>query len=230
MIIRNVVFKRQRYPAMELLSLAIVLIGVGLFSVSDVEVNFLGSIYAALAIASTAHNQMMTGELQKELKINGPELQLAIMPEQFSIGVVCAMVLENLGENNFAMAHFTSTDIMLMLLTCVFAIGVNVSTVQLIGKTSSITYQVVGHAKTVLLLVLGYIFFPSPWESRKQMIKAIVGILLALFGVFMYSKVRIDAARRLEKAMEEVFEPVLLLSREEDVARQVASPYKQLTA
>jgi solute carrier family 35 protein E3 len=230
MIIRNVVFKRQRYPALELVSLASVLIGVGLFSVSDVEVNFVGTLYAIVAITSTAHNQMMTGELQKEFKLNGPELQLAIMPEQFSIGVVCATVLENLGENSFASARFTPTDVLLMLLTCFFAIGVNVSTFQLIGKTSSITYQVVGHAKTVVLLVLGYIFFPSPWESREQMVKAIIGILLALFGVFMYTKVRIDAGKRAaEKAREQPLEPVPLLTREEEVPRQITTPYKALT-
>jgi solute carrier family 35 protein E3 len=232
MIVRNVVFKRQRYPALELLALAILLIGVGLFSVSDVEVNFLGTIFALIAIMSTAHNQMMTGELQKEFKLNGPELQLSIMPEQFSIGVICATLLENLGDNSFAMARFTITDIILMLLTCFFAIGVNVSTFQLIGRTSSITYQVVGHAKTVLLLVLGYLLFPSPWESTRQMVKAIIGIVLALFGVFMYSWVKIQAGRKAaEKAKEPPLEPVPLIQREEEVAAQprvVATPYKPL--
>jgi solute carrier family 35 protein E3 len=139
---------------------------------------------------------MMTGELQREFGLNGPELQLAIMPEEFSIGVLCATALENVGENSFAAAEFDVSDICLILATCVFAIGVNVSTFQLIGKTSSVTYQVVGHAKTVLLLVFGYVFFPSPWESTAQMVRALVGILVALLGVFAYTKVKLDLQKK----------------------------------
>jgi solute carrier family 35 protein E3 len=196
MIVRNFVVKRERYTRGELISLAILLIGVGMFSISDVEVNLIGSIYAIIAITSTAHNQLMTGELQREFTLNGPELQLAIMPSEFSIGVICATALENLGENSFSTADFTFAEIGLILATCIFAIGVNVSTFQLIGKTSGVTYQVVGHAKTVLLLVFGYIFFPSPWESTAQMVRAIVGIAVALLGVFAYTKVKLDLQKK----------------------------------
>ena len=69
-------------------------------------------------------------------------------------------------------------------------ICVNVSTFNLIGKTSSITYQVVGHFKTILLLVFGYIFFPSNWDSTFQMLKAYTGIVIALTGVFLYNRAK----------------------------------------
>jgi solute carrier family 35 protein E3 len=101
---------------------------------------------------------MMTGDLQREYQISGPELQLAMIPEEFSLGVVSATALENIGEDSFAMAHFAMREMLLMLATCVFAIGVNVSTFQLMGKTSSISYQVIGHAQTVLLLAFRYLF------------------------------------------------------------------------
>lgn len=196
MIIRNMLVKKQKYTAKELVSLFVLLIGVATFSVSDVEINLRGTIYAVIAVVSTAQNQMMTGELQKEFSLNGPELQLVIMPEEFTIGVICATAMENTGPNNFASAEFSLADIGLMLATCVFAIGVNVATFGLIGKTSSVTYQVVGHAKTVLLLIFGYIFFPSKWESVSQMVRALGGIVIALVGVFMYTKVRLDLQKK----------------------------------
>lgn len=214
MIVYNLIRRRQRYEAGEYISLGILLIGVGMFSISDVEVNLLGTIYAIIAVASTAHNQMLTGDLQREYQISGPELQLALLPEEFSLGVVSATALENIGEGSFAMARFAFGEMGLMLATCVFAIGVNVSTFQLIGKTSSITYQVIGHAKTVLLLVFGYLFFPSPWESTEQQVRAMMGIVLALFGVFMYTKVKIDLDNRKRAAAADP-ERQPLLAKEE---------------
>lgn len=195
MIIRNVLFKNIRYSFKEILSLGILLFGVGLFSVSDVEINFIGTIYALISIVSTAHNQMMTGDLQKEYELNGPELQLAIMPEEFSLGIIFSTFMENLTPDGFSNVELSKNAIIVILATCFFAVGVNVATFGLIGKTSSVTYQVVGHAKTVLLLILGYIFFPSKWESKFQMIRAMAGIAIALFGVFFYTKVKLDLAK-----------------------------------
>ena len=192
MLCWNSFVKKMNYSKKEIFSLVVLLTGVALFSVSDVEFNLIGSIYAIIAVISTAHNQMITGDLQKEYKLNGPELQLAIMPEEFSFGVISSTILENIGENSFIGTLLSFSDILLILATCFFAIGVNVSTFGLIGKTSSITYQVVGHAKTILLLVFGYTFFPSQWESKSQMIRALSGIVIALIGVFMYTKIRLD--------------------------------------
>ena len=97
MIVRNIAIKHQKYTARELASLTVLLIGVATFSVSDVEFNLLGAIYAVIAVVTTAHNQLMTGELQKEYALNGPELQLAMIPEEFVLGVIAATAMENIG-------------------------------------------------------------------------------------------------------------------------------------
>ncbi|OHT11308.1 phosphate translocator protein [Tritrichomonas foetus] len=193
MIVYNMVAKNQRYTNFELISLAVLISGVGIFSVSDVELNVVGTIYAAIAVLSTAHNQMLTGSFQAEYHLNGPELQLAVIPFEFILGVLCSFGLE--GKSFFA-ENLDSYTIWLMAGTCVFAVGVNVATFGLIGKTSSVTYQVVGHLKTVLLLIFGYILFPSKWESTSQMIRAMVGICTALAGVFMYTKARLDIQKK----------------------------------
>lgn len=44
-------------------------------------------------------------------------------------------------------------------LSCVLALGVNISNYLVLGKTSPLTYQVLGHLKTVLILVLGFTVF-----------------------------------------------------------------------
>lgn len=214
MIIRNLVMGKAKYTLKELFSLALLLCGVALFSVSDVEVNVIGSIFAIIAVVSTAHNQMMTGELQKEYKINGPELQLTIIPFEFVFGLISSIIFENTGENTFIKTKFNFKIIMNIVGTCTFAVFVNIATFGLIGKTSSVTYQVVGHVKTILLLVFGYIFFPSQWESRQQMIKAILGIIIALIGVFLYTKIKIDLGKAPKR---EDTAPLIQENQEEDI-------------
>ena len=200
MIIWNFFVNHMRYSMKELIALFLLLFGVGLFSVSDVEANIKGSIVAVIAVLSTAHDQMYTGQLQKEYFCNGPELQLAVIPPELSFALIWSSFSELPGPSGFYNTSFSLVDICLILGTCIFAIGVNMSTFGLIGKTSSITYQVVGHAKTVLLLIFGYIFFPSKWENTFQMIRALSGIIIALIGVFMYTKVKIDINKRNQAA------------------------------
>ena len=196
MVFHKYLFQNQKFSKSELFSLLVLLIGVALFSISDVEMNFLGTIYAIIAVLSTSYNQLMTEELQKTYSINGPELQLAIAPPEFAIGCLSSTILEGTGENSFMTYTYNFETIIYMLLTCFFAVGVNIATFGLIGKTSSVTYQVVGHFKTVLLLIFGYIFFPSRFENQAQKIKAISGIIIALFGVFYYTKVKLDSSKR----------------------------------
>jgi solute carrier family 35, member E3 len=61
--------------------------------------------------------------------------------------------------------------------SCVFALGVNISNYLVLGKTSPLTYQVLGHLKTVLILVLGFTVFQKPIDMRN-----VSGILVAMIG------------------------------------------------
>lgn len=196
MVVHKMIFHHQKFSTLELVSLTVLLIGVALFSVSDIEVNLLGTIYAIASILCTVFNQMYTESYQKEYEVSGNELQLCIAPLQIVMGFVSAFAIESFGDDGFLAHSFTVKESVLMGLTCVFAVGVNLSTFNLLGKTSSITYQVIGHVKTILLLILGYIFFPSKWESQFQMIKAYTGIVIALLGVFMYSKAKLGQKKK----------------------------------
>jgi solute carrier family 35 protein E3 len=51
-----------------------------------------------------------------------------------------------------------------------------------IGKTSPVTYQVLGHLKTCLVLAFGYTLLHDPFTIRN-----IIGILVAIIGMGLYS-------------------------------------------
>ena len=61
---------------------------------------------------------------------------------------------------------------------------VSLSTFLVIGATSSLTYNVVGHVKTVIILVGGVVFFGDRMPLAK-----LAGISLAMGGIIWYSQV-----------------------------------------
>lgn len=69
-----------------------------------------------------------------------------------------------------------------IVLSCLISISVNFSTFLVIGKTSPVTYQVLGHLKTCLVLGFGYSLLRDPFSWRN-----IFGIMVALVGMILYS-------------------------------------------
>lgn len=69
-----------------------------------------------------------------------------------------------------------------IVLSCLISVSVNFSTFLVIGKTSPVTYQVLGHLKTCLVLTFGYVLLHDPFSWRN-----ILGILVAVIGMVLYS-------------------------------------------
>lgn len=61
---------------------------------------------------------------------------------------------------------------------------VSLSTFLVIGATSSLTYNVVGHIKTVIILMGGCMFFGDQMPLKK-----LAGISVAMMGIIWYSQV-----------------------------------------
>ena len=65
---------------------------------------------------------------------------------------------------------------------------VSLSTFLMIGATSPLTYNIVGHLKTVSILTMGVILF-----GDSMSIKKFLGICFALTGVIWYSLQKLNA-------------------------------------
>lgn len=69
-----------------------------------------------------------------------------------------------------------------ILLSCSLAVFCNMSQYLCIGRFSATSFQVLGHMKTVCVLILGWILFDSALT-----VKNILGMLLAVMGMVVYS-------------------------------------------
>ncbi|EAX99508.1 glucose-6-phosphate/phosphate-tranlocation protein, putative [Trichomonas vaginalis G3] len=188
LVIFNYIALKKTTPLNTLFSLTILLIGVYLYSVNDVEANTTGTIFAVLAIIATTGFQAKSNLEQKNYGISGPACQHATALPQFVLSSISAVSTEFFGINTILEHKFTRNEIITIIVSCLLAVGVNVSFFALVGKTSPITYQVVGHLKTILILIFGIVLFPPEQKvERAQFYKTLLGIAISMVGIILYS-------------------------------------------
>ncbi|KAH7672506.1 Glucose-6-phosphate/phosphate and phosphoenolpyruvate/phosphate antiporter domain-containing protein [Dioscorea alata] len=182
-VLLETIFFRKKFSRTIQLALSILLFGVGVATVTDLQLNVLGSVLSLLAVITTCIAQIMTNTIQKRFKISSTQLLYQSSPYQaltlFITGPFLDGLLTNLNVFSF---KYTPQVLVFILLSCLISVSVNFSTFLVIGKTSPVTYQVLGHLKTCLVLAFGYVLLSDPFSWRN-----ILGILIALFGMILYS-------------------------------------------
>merc|ERR1711920_1187398 len=79
-----------------------------------------------------------------------------------------------------------SSDILWIMACCGIAVVMNISTYGLLGKTSPVTYQVLGQLKTCLIVGLGYVFFDAKVPVNWLIIR-FTGVAIAVVGILSYA-------------------------------------------
>ncbi|KAL3530559.1 hypothetical protein ACH5RR_009881 [Cinchona calisaya] len=182
-VLLETIFLKKQFSQKIKFSLFVLLIGVGIASITDLQLNFVGTILSLLAILTTCVGQILTNTIQKRLNVSSTQLLYQSAPFQASILFVSGPLVDQCLTKQNVFAHKYSPIISaFILLSCLIAVSVNFSTFLVIGKTSPVTYQVLGHLKTCLVLAFGYTLLHDPFTSRN-----IIGILIAIVGMGLYS-------------------------------------------
>ncbi|XP_022850975.1 UDP-xylose transporter 1 [Olea europaea var. sylvestris] len=182
-VLLETIFLKKQFSQKIKLSLFVLLLGVGIASITDLQLNFVGSILSLLAILTTCVGQILTNTIQKRLNVSSTQLLYQSAPFQAAVLFVSGPFVDQCLTKQNVFAHKYSTVVLaFILLSCVIAVFVNFSTFLVIGKTSPVTYQVLGHLKTCLVLAFGYTLLHDPFNARN-----ILGILIAIIGMGLYS-------------------------------------------
>ncbi|CAN6886810.1 unnamed protein product [Brassica oleracea] len=160
-------------------SVLVVVVGVGICTVTDVKVNAKGFICASTAVFSTSLQQISIGSLQKKYSVGSFELLSKTAPIQ-------ALSLLTFGPfvDYFLSGRFVSTykmsygAILCILLSCALAVFCNISQYLCIGRFSATSFQVLGHMKTVCVLTLGWLLFDS-----EMTVKNVAGMVIYSWAV-----------------------------------------------
>jgi solute carrier family 35 protein E3 len=92
---------------------------------------------------------------------------------------------------------FTTASAVLILVSSVLGLVVNLSAMLVIAHTSTLTYNVVGHVKTVLVLVGGVVIFGDTMPLKK-----FVGVSVTMAGVIWYSVLKMRPAAKPTKLVD----------------------------
>ncbi|XP_031287005.1 UDP-rhamnose/UDP-galactose transporter 1-like [Pistacia vera] len=165
------------------MAVVVVVVGVGVCTVTDVKVNAKGFICACVAVLSTSLQQISIGSLQKKYSIGSFELLSKTAPIQ-AISLVLAGPFIDYSLNDKFLFNYNLSygALFFILLSCSLAVFCNVSQYLCIGRFSAVSFQVLGHMKTVCVLMLGWLLFDS-----ELTLKNILGMSVAVVGMVVYS-------------------------------------------
>ncbi|XP_039146710.1 UDP-rhamnose/UDP-galactose transporter 2-like [Dioscorea cayenensis subsp. rotundata] len=177
------VLHNKHYSTRVIMSVVVVAFGVGVCTVTDVEINGKGFICACVAVFCTSLQQITIGSFQKKYNIGSFELLSKTAPIQAaSLLIFGPFVDYYLNKSSLLNYHFTGGASLFILLSCSLAVFCNLSQYLCIGRFSATSFQVLGHMKTVCVLILGWILFDSALTGKN-----ILGMLLAVVGMIIYS-------------------------------------------
>ncbi|XP_020090156.1 UDP-galactose transporter 2-like [Ananas comosus] len=173
----------KQYSREVKIAVVVVVVGVGVCTVTDVKVNAKGFLCACIAVLSTSLQQISIGSLQKKYSIGSFELLSKTAPIQaLSLLFLGPFIDYYLNGKSLLEYDFSYGVIFFIVLSCSLAVFCNISQYLCIGRFSAVSFQVLGHMKTVCVLTLGWLLFDS-----QLTFKNIMGMLLAVVGMVVYS-------------------------------------------
>ncbi|CAI5474318.1 unnamed protein product [Closterium sp. Yama58-4] len=173
----------KTYSPPTLAAVLVVLVGVGVCTVTDISVSAFGLVTAAAGAVSTSLQQISVGELQQRYALGSFDLLIQTAPLQAASLLLLGPAVDFLLTGH-SVIHYTLTASATawILLSCILALLTTVSVYLCIGKFSAVSFQVLGHMKTIAILLLGWVVFKDPLTP-----KSLLGMLLAVAGMVLYS-------------------------------------------
>ncbi|KMZ70928.1 Nucleotide-sugar transporter family protein [Zostera marina] len=173
----------KSYSNRVIMAVLIVAFGVGVCTVTDVQVNGKGFLCACVAVMCTSLQQITIGSFQKKYSIDSFELLSKTAPVQAVSLLTFGPFIDYFLNNHSILAyHFSYGATFFIFFSCGLAVFCNASQYMCIGRFSAVSFQVLGHMKTVCVLILGWIFFDSALT-----IKNLSGMALTVAGMVTYS-------------------------------------------
>jgi solute carrier family 35 protein E3 len=178
------------------LSLAVILGGIAMATVTDVEYNPVGLSHGLTAVVTTTLYQVLVKRTTGDKGISGLQLTYCTALPKACILAIFVPVMEN-DPGGLLTYQYTPLIVCMIAMTCILGIVAATTPAMIIQSTTPVTFQVVGHAKTCLVFLSGFIFFHAP-----VIMKNVFGVLIALVGMIWYSYLKMPQSKP-EKSEEQ---------------------------
>eukprot|EP00760_Papus_ankaliazontas_P000785 PhM_4_TR10227/c0_g1_i1/m.37126/K15285/SLC35E3; solute carrier family 35, member E3 len=179
----------KTYPVRVYCALAGVVGGVCFATVTEVHFSGLGLLHGLLGSVSTAIYQIYNKYIQQNYDVRA--LQLLHYESPFTVlwSFIFACMTESVAS--VVEVDYKPSTLWLLLLSGISAFGVNATCYLIIGKTSPVTYGVVGHLKTVGILLFGFTVL-----GQVPTFLNFLGITAAFFSIVWYTFLTLPSGSR----------------------------------
>jgi solute carrier family 35 protein E3 len=168
------------YATALLASLGVLIAGVGMATVTEVQFSLQGCLCGCCAALFTAFHQILIKRAKDKHELGALQIMHRQAPPTALLLVFTSLSTDNVP--NFLAYTPTFWAMATLGLTCLLAVLVIWTVVTLVTRTSPVTFQVIGLMKTCLTFVLGFLMFQNPITKLN-----IIGILIATVGFSMYT-------------------------------------------
>ncbi|KAM7276865.1 hypothetical protein ACFE04_018731 [Oxalis oulophora] len=152
-------------------------------NVSYSNFNFLYNIYHLMHVRICYIGSQYVHHLQRTYSLGSFNLLGHTAPAQAASLLLCGPVVDYLlTSKRVDTFPYTSTSVFFIIMSCTIAVGTNLSQFICIGRFTAVSFQVLGHMKTIFVLVLGFIFFGKEGLN----LQVILGMAIAVVGMMWY--------------------------------------------
>lgn len=200
-------------PIRVVLAVLVVCAGIGIATVTDDKIisNLFGLAVGMAATVVTAMYQIWAGSKQKELQASSMQLLHQYTPQAALLLGALIPIMEPLGkfgskdQQTLLGYQYTPAAAAAIIISALLGLLVSLSTFLVIGCTSSLTYNVVGHLKTVIILTGGCMLFGDEMPPKK-----LLGVSVAMAGIVWYTQLKLKAPSKASDSGQQVFKELLI--------------------
>ncbi|KAK9814055.1 hypothetical protein WJX73_010879 [Symbiochloris irregularis] len=182
-LVENLWLKRV-FSSLAIFSIILVVIGVAIVTVTDLSGggSLLGVGIAALSVASSGMQQIFVRTMQQQHGLAAHELLANTAPLQGVTLLAVGPFLDRHVSGSWVSDYsWTPPAATVLFLSCACAILVNLSQFACLGRFSAVSFQVLGHMKTVCVLLGGWLFMGDHITPKQ-----LAGMALAVSGMMLY--------------------------------------------
>lgn len=169
-----------------MISIFITLVGVGIITVSNVDTHPLGVMMSLVFIVSSGLQQILCGHYQAKFNLQSYQLLANTSPLQGAMLLALGPFVDEMVTGDWVTSWEINIPALQILgVSCLIAVGTNLSQFLCLGRFTATSFQVLGHAKTLLVLFGGWALFHEQATYRQigGMALAVVGMIS--YGIFM---------------------------------------------
>jgi len=163
-------------------ALAALLVGLALATVNDVSFSVVGALCGCSAPLASSASSLIVKHVQLRHNIVGNDLLRAIALPLVFLHLPIVPLTDDIFRIPTWFREAGPVGLGLLLFTCGIAWALEWTYLLVMQYTSPMTMQVLGHVKTMLIIVSGIVLFHAPTSP-----KSALGIAIAMLGAVAYT-------------------------------------------